>query len=349
MSDLGSRDTRVRSEGPLFATEPVAPAHRSPPVVVVGLPRSGSSYLSHVISCIGDWFVFDDLYILRQADALRATGPLTRRQLESLIDFLSWQLRARIKLERNFLKIHCSLEDVDRMETALLQTFQSTSATWYELLEEWLVRLALHHGRNRWGYKTPQDFMHMPRLARLFPGIRFIFLVRNPANMMASYKYVNPLDGSRGQYHPLVYARYWALASRMIRKYERELDLPVYRVRFEALVADPDAEARKIAGFLGSSPPESIPKMGANTSFRNGPRHAITSTEAWICQRIAGEEMRLFGYECGDAHAALSDLPDLFATSLRFGTYQLRRFTGNSGARRSIVRFLRSVRESRER
>jgi hypothetical protein len=145
-----------------------------------------------------------------------------------------------------------------------------------------------------------------------------------------------------------VYARYWALASRVIRKYQRELDLPVHCVRFEALVADPEAEAHKIAGFLGSSPPESIPKMGANTSFRDGRRRTITPTEAWICRRIAGEEMHRFGYENSGAHAALSDLPDLFVTSLRFGSYQLRRFSGNPGARRSILRFLRSVRESRE-
>ena len=55
------------TESPLFAISPVVSEPKPSPVVVVGLPRSGSSFLSYVISQIDDWYVFDDLYLFRTA------------------------------------------------------------------------------------------------------------------------------------------------------------------------------------------------------------------------------------------------------------------------------------------
>jgi hypothetical protein len=140
----------------LFARTPVAPAHRSDPVVVVGLPRSGSSYLSHVLSSLGDWFVFDDLYLLRQAKGLGVEGPCSPEQLEQLVFFLGWQVRARLKHDQDFVPLTLSLEDVDGLCEAVLATFQDAPPTWTALLEEWMVRLALHQGCRRWGWKAPR-------------------------------------------------------------------------------------------------------------------------------------------------------------------------------------------------
>ena len=58
---------------PLFA--PTAQASRlsdPAPVVVVGLPLSGSSLLGHVLLQATDCYVFDDLYTARQAQELGA-------------------------------------------------------------------------------------------------------------------------------------------------------------------------------------------------------------------------------------------------------------------------------------
>jgi hypothetical protein len=335
----------VADPNALFARERLALKSRQPPVVIVGLPRSGSSYLSHVMSCLNDWFVFDDLYLYRKAVSIGAEGPLSRDHLEQLVFFLGWQIRARLQFDRDFLALRCTRDEVDRMDEALLETFTDEVVEWHELLEEWLVRLALRHGCSRWGYKAPQDFMHMPMLAKLFPGVRFVLLVRDPRNNMASAKYVSGEDGDPRHFHPLIHARYWKMAQSLTFQHAEGLNLPLHVVRFEDLVADPDGSARDIARFLGADFQGPVPDMGANTSFRGGKRKGLTETEKWICERVNGPLMRRFGYSLAAHRPRLRDLPDLAATSLRFASYQTTRFVREPSARVSMGAFFRNLRK----
>ncbi len=55
----------------LYSKVPVADSNPEP-IIIVGLPRCGTSFLADVVSQIGDWFIFDDLYLYRQAKAINA-------------------------------------------------------------------------------------------------------------------------------------------------------------------------------------------------------------------------------------------------------------------------------------
>ncbi len=338
------RDRMDEQSDPFLARRSLAPDHRRPPVVVVGLPRSGSSYLSHLMSQLEDWFVFDDLYLYRQARALGADGALDPEQLHRLVDFLGWQLRARLKYDRDFVQLRCRLDEVDGLCEAVEAALGAQPVRWHELLEEWMVRLALRHGRTRWGYKAPQDFMHMEELAALFPGVRFVFIVRDPRQTMASFKYVRGEDGAPGQYHPLVYARYWRMAHELTERSAAEHGLPLLRVRFEELVADPLGQGRRIAAFLGTRLEEPLVPMGANTSFRAGERRDITPTERWLCERVTGPRLADAGYAASGARPRLRDVPDLMATTLRFAAYQGRRLWRDPAARESVRGYLARLR-----
>ena len=341
---MGVGEAMIRVDGgdPLFATRPIAGAYDAPPVVVVGLPRSGTSYLSYVLSGIRDWYVFDDLYLRRRAVGIGAKGPLTPEQLAELVDFLSWQLRARIKWQNDFPKPECSLEDVDRMESALLATYAGAAPTWPELLKEWLVRLALHHGKTRWGYKAPQDFMHVDELRELYPGTRFIFCIRDPRHMMASFKFLSGEDGTKSQYHPVIYARYWAMAVRAFEDASRR-GVPSQLVQFEDLRRDPVGVAKQLAAFLDSSVDEAALPTGANTSFRGAKRQEITPTERWICQRLAAPEMTRLEYPLDATAPRLRDVPDILVTTARFAGYQVWRAAKDPGARVSIREYVKRL------
>jgi hypothetical protein len=332
----------IPDDSPLFATEPVVEAS-TPPVIVVGLPRSGSSFLSHVLSSLGDWYVFDDLYLYQQVRALGAEGPLTPEQLCRLVGFLGWTVRARIRFEDSFFKPDCTWEDVDRMVEAVLDTYRDRPVTWPELVEEWLMRLARHHGRTRWGYKTPQDFLHMRALAEVFPGVRYLFIMRDPRKMMASMKYVRAEDGDPRQYHPIPYALYWKMAYRAVNGFTKDGNAPVLPVRFEELVAAPDAEAERIAAFLESPKTGPVPVRGKNTSFGKGVRKDITETERYICERLAGPLLVEAGYEPSGARFRVRDVPHLAWLTLRFGVYQLVRIVKRPDARHSVKAFLRRL------
>lgn len=326
---------------PLFSTTPVAPKPGKPPVIVVGLPRSGSSFLSHVLSTLDDWYVFDDLHIFRQAQAVKADGALTQEQLRKLVHFLGWNVRARIRFEEHFFKPNATWEDVDRMCEAVNETFRERPVSWPELLEEWLTRLALHHGRSRWGYKTPQDFMHIEKLHALFPGVRFVFVIRDPRKMMVSLKYVHEQDGTPAQYQPYVYASYWKMAFEAYKRISSQTDIPIHLVRFEELVADPDAEAARIAEFLGATVSQKVPVRGSNTSFKGGKRKDLTSTEKWLLERVAGSAIQAADYPLENPRPSLRDLPDLVFVTCRFALYQVRRIIAKPAERVSVVSFLR--------
>lgn len=334
--------TETSTLSPLFSLEPVAQPEKAP-VVVVGLPRSGSSFLSHVLSCIDDLYVFDDLYLLQQAQDLNAMGELTPQQLDKLLDFLRWTVKARIKHEQNFVKPDCTWEDVDQMVEAVKTTFSERSIDWHTLLEEWLSRLALHHGRSHWGYKTPQDFMHMDLLSKVFPGVRFIFIMRHPEKMMSSMKYVHPQDGNPSQYHPVAYTLYWKMAYQKVQAFIETKKAPVHLVRFEDLVKAPTQEAEKLAEFLGLELSGDVPVRGSNTSFASGQRKTITPTESRIYELLAGETVKQAGYSFENSQLRLQDVPDLFGTTVRFVTYQIGRLFDQKGGRSSIITYCKNL------
>ena len=327
----------------LFRTDSVLDdAERRPPAVVIGLPRSGSTFLAHVITTLNEWYVFDDLYFVQTADSVRANGPLTPTQVNKLTDFLGWSLKARIRHEDKFLRPDCSWDDADKMVEAVRTLYAARAVEWPELQEEWITRLALHHGRTRWGWKTPQDFHHVRRLQEVYPGVRFIFILRDPARMMASFKFISGRDGKQGQYHPILYSRYWRMAVEAYKRYENDDSVPMLLVRFEELTKEPDAQADRIAGFLGASRSGPVPVKGSNTSFTKGGRRDITPTEQWMLRRMAGPLMDELGYTVPDARFRLRDLPDLALTTLRFVRYQARTLPRHARKRTQVVSFLKA-------
>ncbi len=330
-------------------------AHPSPPpVIVVGLPRSGSSYLSHVLSCMDDWFIFDDLYPYQKAASLglsRAIELSSRPDLlEEYISQLTWQLRAKIKFEKNFKIPNLDLDEVAVMERELLQALrQCSTLTWPQVLEEWIVRLAQHGGKGHWGYKTPQDFMHMDELSDIFPGVRFIYILRDPRKVMRSFKNLPRVktdgnqDGESRQYHPLVYALYWKTAYEKVQDFSRRNRAPVEVVKFEDLVKTPVAVAERLASFLETQVTGQVIPESVNSSFQQGPVRELTNTEVMICEKIAGAQMQEAGYQLFHPEPRFSDGVDLAKTSVDFMAYQLQRMVTNPRARTSITAFTKNL------
>lgn len=281
---------------PLFATTAQAPrlADRAP-VVVVGLPRSGSSLLSHILSQTADWYVFDDLYTSRRAYELGAKDgqPMTRFQFESLVFFLGWQVRARLK-HTEYARPSCTLDEVDSFNEALHALYADRLPTWSELQEEWMARLALRAGATRWGWKQPGAFRMLGRLETAYPGLRTIYLMRRPEAVLASYKYMpkGHTDGTPAQYHPIAHSYYWRQAARSWIAAQRADRPRTFYLRFEDMTADPVATGRQLGAFLGSTLDNvSLPEK-PNSSFDGpgGQRRGLTGLETRLLKAIAQKE-----------------------------------------------------------
>lgn len=331
----------------LFLTDSIKNhVKREPPVILVGLPRSGSSFLSDILSQIDDWYVFDDLYLYREAKAIGADkGCLSEAQLDRLLYFLGWQIRARIQFG-TFSVPNMSMEDVDAMDEALRTLYKNERVTWSELLEEWMLRLAHNQGCRRWGYKAPQDFLHTDILNSAFPGLKYIFIQRDPRAMMRSLKYVHDNDGNPKQYHPLVYSLYWKSCAQKMAVMREQGD-EFLLVRFEDLISRTADVAEDIAAFLDSPMSKELEIKQNNSSFHNKKKQELTSTEVWLIEKVAGEYLQAGGYEKSSNAPEVMGILEVIRVSFVFTSYQIGRVFKKKSALVSIKSMIGSLGRSK--
>lgn len=323
------------SEDSLFSKTLTAKNLDNTPLLVVGLPRSGSSFLSEIISQINGWYVFDDLYLHRKALEIGATGPLSEAQLDSLLFFLGWQIRAR-KRFGTYAIPNVSEDEIDAMNAAIKTSLLGTGATWADLQEEWMSRLAQRSGCIHWGYKMPQAFRYLETLFEYYPDMKVIFLMRAPQNVLASYKYMRPdsQDGDPAQYHPVAHAIYWRQAAQAYCAAKIRFKDRVILLRFEDLVAAPAETAGEIATFLGAEAPKNITAPPRpNSSFKKGgTRRGLNGLELSLLDSIAGKMRDNLGFEAQRQKPSVKDIGDFIKTSLVFSTFRVKKIIA---ARRS--------------
>ena len=313
-----------------------------PPVIVVGLPRSGSSFLADILSQIQGLYVFDDLYLYREAKSIGAdTGYLSESQLDRLLFFLGWQIRARLK-HGTFSVPNMDLEDVDIMNSALRQLYIGQQVRWHELLEEWMMRLAINQGATRWGYKAPQDFLNIDLLKEIFPGVKFIFIQRDPREMMRSLKYVHDTDGNPKQYHPIAYSIYWKSCANKMAKLKHENN-DFLTVKFEAMAASPSATVAELAEYLELPAPNDLQVKKQNSSFQNKTKQELSSTEIWLIEKIIGRDMEICDYQLSGCKPSLMGFWGVLKVSFIFTGYQISRVFKKKSALVSIKTFLSSI------
>ncbi|GGL27927.1 sulfotransferase family protein [Planomonospora parontospora] len=110
---------------------------------------------------------------------------------------------------------------------------------WDRVLHRELVR----SGKSVIVEKTPANAFAFQRIATCWPDARFVFLLRHPASIAASWHEASP-DKRTPQEAALDALRYMKAVQRARRA------LPGLTIRYEDLTADPEAETRRICDFL---------------------------------------------------------------------------------------------------
>lgn len=105
---------------------------------------------------------------------------------------------------------------------------------------------AEHHGKTRFGEKTPSFVLHIGLLAHVFPESRFIHVIRDGRDVALSY-----LQGGWGPKDLQEAAVYWKRFVERGRRYGEQLGRDRYlEVRYEELVADPERQVRTLCDFI---------------------------------------------------------------------------------------------------
>ncbi len=118
-------------------------------------------------------------------------------------------------------------------------------ATYAEAMRDVFALYAEEHGKTRYAEKTPMNVMHIPFLARTFPEARFIHLIRDGRDVALSY-----LDTDFGVESVGESAIYWRRFVRKGRRDGERLGQRYREVRYEDLLADPEAVLRSLCAFI---------------------------------------------------------------------------------------------------
>lgn len=170
--------------------------------------------------------------------------------------------------------------------------YADIQASLRDLFDTLYRQRALRFGYPRYGFKeTRCDLDTARRLQGLFPDARFVFLVRNPFDVMLSIKRRNWMGRPAGHATLKYYAEHWRTRSMQFRQAGFGLAL-----RYEDFIADPALQGRLLDYLeIGTRPPaDFIRSSQVDWKAENQARLG-----AWERARLRywlADEMKQWGY-----------------------------------------------------
>lgn len=196
---------------------PIADCDSEIPVFVAGMPRSGTSLIDQIINA---------------HPSAAGVGELS--DIEQFADALS---RAY---------------DSDKPAPECFGPFQSKAFTRVAAQYIHHVQKLSPRGTQRIVNKALGNNKLVGLLARLFPKCRIIHAIRDPRDVAISCfmgGFNNRLHAWTTQIDWAAHA--WAQSERMMQHWKETLDVPILDVHYEALVADPENQFRRLIEFIG--------------------------------------------------------------------------------------------------
>lgn len=205
---------------------------RIQPVFIGGCPRSGTTLLASLLARQPDFFAVPEspfkVEVFLAAETAGSCLEQAAASLEAHWRFRMWNVRLTGK--------HAGTFSIEGMRAIVEDCFVSyRDANFSNDL-----RIAVDH--------TPENVIWAHTLLRLFPGARFVHLIRDPRAVAQS---VMPLDWgpNTARQAALWWLRY------MFHGLTLEATLParqILRIRYEELVADPESTLDRLNDFLGT-------------------------------------------------------------------------------------------------
>jgi sulfotransferase family protein len=236
----------------------------NPFLFVVGCPRSGTTLLQRLLDAHPQLAVINEtLWITREADG-RVTPDLVSRLFEN----------------RRFQRLGMVREEVER----LVQSDGSISYPGFVSAVFDLYGRA--QGKALVGDKSPGYVREIPALHRLWPGAKFVHIIRDGRDVWLSLANWKKAERSMGDFatwaeDPVATAALWWERSVLLGREAAALLGPelYYEVRYENLVANPAQACQELCGFLGLPYDEAMLRFHEGHT-RNEP--GLTSKRAWL-------------------------------------------------------------------
>ena len=209
-----------------------------PPVFIVGCPRSGTSFLYHLLLSAGGFAKF-------------RTQMNVFDVLEPIFGDLSVPKNKK-KMMREWLgskAFQVSGLDAPDLEAKVMAECHNGSDFLRIVMEE----VARSQCVDRWIDSTPTNIPHMLRISRDFPEARFIHIIRDGRDVALSLDKLQwsrplPWDRERGL---LAAGLYWEWIVRKGRRLGAALGPKYMEVRYEELVEQTQQSLKPVGEFIG--------------------------------------------------------------------------------------------------
>lgn len=208
-----------------------------PPVFIVGCPRSGTSFLYHLLLSAGGFAEFHT-----QMNAYDVLGPIygsldSPKNKSRMMD--DW-LRSKA--------FEVSGLEASEIRSQIMAECHSVR----DFLKIIMEAVARKQGVDRWADSTPTNIPHMLRIASDFPDAQFLHIIRDPRDIALSLearKWARPLPWDK-ENALLAAGLYWEWIVRKGRAFGQQLASRYMEVRYETLVEKPAEVLPLIGDFL---------------------------------------------------------------------------------------------------
>jgi hypothetical protein len=201
------------------------------PIFIVGMPRSGTTLLSKILSSHSNICIAPESHFLNY---WMQRFSFTSIQEDSGFEEF-WQ--AFIHSER------FSYFEID--STQLFSVVKFASEDRAQLFFSTLLKqFSKKEKKSRWGEKTPAHYAYIDKLLEWYPNARILYVVRDPRAVAASMKNV-PWGGNR----VIAYSTRWKDSIKHLKKWV--CDYRVLKVQYEHFVINPEKYLRQICSFIG--------------------------------------------------------------------------------------------------
>lgn len=185
------------------------------PILIVGLPRSGTTLVEQMLAAHPQVHAGGELDTLRQI---------------------------AIDLPRRMGRSGPYYGSLLSLDQELVDTASSHYRGYLEVLSETATRVT---------DKMPHNFLHLGLAELILPGAHVLHCTRDPLDVGVSLYFQN-LGPGLAYATRLDWIGHWAVEyQRLMAHWRRVLTLPVLEVPYADLVTDPDAWARRIVSFCG--------------------------------------------------------------------------------------------------
>ena len=264
-----------------------------PPFFIVGSARSGTTFLRLTLNAHPHIAVPPESRFVTELHKGRDEVDVQEflRELQAHKRFAAWELPIDA--------VRRELHGTERVpyRTAIRATYNA---------------YASHHGKQRWGDKTPRYVLGIPELALMFPDARFIHLIRDGRDVALSYA-----DVPFGPKNVAKAAKIWSTRVAAGMRDGRSLEKGRYlEVMYADLVEDNEDTIRDICSFIGVDfdpvmlDPEATSKGALARAERYNPhvgeqpirrvrnwQNDMSDAQVEIFEAVAGDVLSELGFE----------------------------------------------------